>query len=365
MRQGAEYMETVKLPHYSMGEGVLRKIGNVAEKYGKKALVVGGKKALAVSQDSIVTSLKEKGISIIDCLWYGGECTYKNIDTLKTKVEAEGVEVIIGVGGGKALDTAKAAGAKTNVPVITVPTIASTCAAVTCLSVVYTEKGDYEGIIFYDDAPPVYTFISVDIIAKAPTKYLWAGIGDTLSKYYEVDITSRGVRLPHEGAMGKSISKLCVEPLIQYGGKALEDNKKGVSSFELQEVVLNIIITTGIVSLLVGEEYLSASAHGIFYGLTILEEIEKHHLHGEVVAYGVLVLLMLDGQKEEVERLISFYKEISLPTSLKDLNVANDEKILDAVLDKTIMTEDHQKMPYPVTKEMYYEAIQKLEMFHQ
>lgn len=357
-------MLTVKLPQYTIGKNPLVELGNIAEKYGKRVLIIGGRQALEITKATIEESLKEKGLTIVDCLWYGGECSYKNIDIICQKIEANDVELVIGVGGGKALDTAKAAAAKMGIPIITVPTIASTCAATTSLSVVYTEQGDYEAICLYEETPPVHIFISIDILAKAPTKYLWAGIGDTISKYYEVDIASRGARLSHSEAMGKKLSSLCAEPLIQYGTKALEDNKQAIVSFELQEVVLNIIVTTGIVSMLVGEAYVSACAHGLFYGLTILEEIEKHHLHGEVVAYGVLVLLMLDNQQEEVERLISFYKKVELPTSLKDMNIENSKEILDEVLEKAINTEDHAKMPYEVSKEMFYEAIQKLEVLN-
>lgn len=355
-------MLTVKLPQYTIGENVLIELGSIATKYGKRVLIVGRKQALAITKATIEKSLKEKRISMIDCLWYGGECSYKNIEIICEQIKANDADLIIGVGGGKALDTAKASAAKMEIPVITVPTIASTCAATTSLSIIYTDQGDYETIYLYEETPPAHIFISIDILAKAPIKYLWAGIGDTISKYYEVDIASRGARLSHSEAMGKKLSVLCAEPLISYGAKALEDNQQAIVSFELQEVVLNIIITTGIVSMLVGENYVSACAHGLFYGLTILEEIEKYHLHGEVVAYGVLVLLMLDEQYKEVEKLMSFYRKVELPTSLKDMNIENNKEILDGVLDKAVSTEDHQKMPYEVSKDMFYEAIQKVEI---
>ena len=70
-------------------------------------------------------------------------------------------------------------------------------------------------------------------------------------------------------------------------------------------------------------------AHGLFYGFTLLEEIEKNHLHGEVVAYGVLVLLMIDNQMQVVDKLYPFYKSVNLPTCLKDLDVINDRNYLE------------------------------------
>jgi len=163
--------------------------------------------------------------------------------------------------------------------------------------------------------------------------------------------------------MGKSLSIMCVDPLIEYGAKAIEDSKKGVTSFELQEIILNIIITTGIVSMVVGEEHNGACAHGLFNALTYLDHIEKNHLHGEVVSYGVLVMLMLDGQNEELRRLYNFYKDINLPTSLIDLEIINDKEYLNPILEKAVNMEDVAKMPYKVTKDMFLEAIKKLEEF--
>jgi glycerol dehydrogenase-like iron-containing ADH family enzyme len=354
-------MNTMKLPHYTIGGRSLALIGDFCSQYGSRALIIGGKTALAKTKGTVEASLKASGVGIIDFSWYGGECTYKNIDSL-TETASEGqADLIIGIGGGKALDTAKVVAEKASLPLITVPTIASTCAATTLLSVIYTEQGDYDSVCLLNN-PPVHILIDTEIIAKAPSRYLWAGIGDTISKYYEVEITTRGKRLSQSASMGKELSRLCVNPLIEYGVKALKSNDSGEVSFELEEVVLNIIITTGIVSMVVGEEYASACAHGLFYGLTILEQIEKNHLHGEVVAYGVLVLLMIDGQEKELKRLYKFYKSIKLPVSLADIDVTNDKEYLEPVLHKAVNTEDVAKMPYAVTKQMFLEAIEKLEM---
>jgi glycerol dehydrogenase-like iron-containing ADH family enzyme len=360
MRGALKEMNTMKLPQYTIGEKSLSLIGSLCREHGSRVLVIGGRTALEKTREFVEASLKSSGIDSLDFAWYGGECTYGNIQSLSERVLDGQANVIIGIGGGKALDTAKVVAEKASLPLITVPTIASTCAAATLLSVIYTEQGYYDSIFLLNN-PPVHILIDTEIIAKAPSRYLWAGIGDTISKYYEVEITTRGKRLNHSAAMGKALSVMCVDPLIQYGVKALESNERGETSVELEEVVLNIIITTGIVSMVVGEEYASACAHGLFNGLTILEQIEKHHLHGEVVAYGVLVLLMMDGQMEELKRLYGFYKSIKLPTSLEDIEVKNDKQYLDPVLDKAVRTEDVAKMPYKVTKDMFLEAIDKLE----
>lgn len=351
---------TVRLPNYTIGENALLSLGNILKQYGDRVLIVGGKKALDKTKDKIEKYLKEEHFHIIDFMWYGGECTYKNMDTICQRAVNEKAQVIIGVGGGKALDTAKGAADKLGIPVITVPTIAATCAATTPLSIVYSEHGDFDSL-FQLSTPPIHIFMDSSIIAHAPVKYLWAGIGDTIAKYYEVDVLTRGKTLSHGAMMGKELSIMCVEPLIEYGKKALEDSAKGEASFELEQILLNNVISTGIVAMLVGEENNGAAAHGLFYGFTLLEEIEKDHLHGEVVAYGVLVLLMMDHQREAVDKLYPFYKSINLPTCLKEIDVINDRNYLDPVLKKAVDAPDTAKMPYQVTADMLFDAIQRLE----
>ncbi|QUH25808.1 iron-containing alcohol dehydrogenase family protein [Serpentinicella alkaliphila] len=351
---------TVKFPSYTIQEDALLTVGGVIKSYGQRVLIVGGKIALEKAQEKLRKSLDENKLEIVDFMWYGGECTYSNIDKIVEKAKNESVDIIVGVGGGKALDTSKAAAEGAGIPSVTIPTTAATCAATTPLSIIYTEKGDFEALLHLS-SPPVHIFMDSIIIADAPTKYLWAGIGDTIAKYYEVRLTTRGKKLSHSPAMAKELSVMCLEPLLEYGRKALEDSDNKIASYELEQVILNNIISTGIVSMLVGDENNGAIAHGTFYGFTLLEEIEKHHLHGEVVAYGVLLLLAIDKQEEELERLIAFYKEIKLPISLKDLGVKNDRAYLDGVLEKAINAPDMKKVPYIVTKDMLFEAMQKLE----
>jgi len=351
---------TVKFPNYTIGENVIQELGSIAKTYGDRILVVGGEKALKKSRKRIEEAIRESDVNVYDFMWYGGECTYNNMENIKSVAEEKDFNLIIGVGGGKAIDTAKGAAEKLGIPNITIPTIASTCAATTALSVVYTEAGKFDSIYLLDNTP-VHILIDTEIIANSPWKYQWAGVGDTLAKYYEVNLASRNKKLGYSPMLGRQISYLCKEPLIEYGAKALEDNKKHETSFELKEIILSNIVNTGLVSLLVGDENNGAAAHGLFYGMTLLEEIEKNHLHGEVIAYGILVMLMMDKNVEEVKNLIPFYKSIDLPVRLRDIGLTIDDCLDEAFITKALDAPDMKKMPYNVTKEMLLEAIEALE----
>ena len=195
--------------------------------------------------------------------------------------------MVFGVGGGKALDTVKCLCIPDDKPVFAFPTIASNCSACTSVSIMYKEDGTFLKPHFFV-RPVMHTFIDTEIIAKAPSQYMWAGIGDTYAKYYEAMISSRGERLEHFTALGVAVSRMCRDPLIEYGAQALEDHKKGKCTYEVEQVVLAIIVTTGIASIFLTKDYTpdynSGLAHAIFYAMTSYPAIEERHLHGEVVA---------------------------------------------------------------------------------
>lgn len=270
------------------------------------------------------------------------------------------IDFILGVGGGRALDTAKAVADRLNIPIFTVPTIAATCAATTKLSVVYNEQGVFETFYFYD-RPPIHVFIDTEIISQAPIEYLRAGIGDTLAKYYECTFASRGRNLEHNSGLAVAMSKMCAEPLLQYGLKAIQDCKGNHTSFEVEQVILANIVTTGLVSMLIEEDYNGAVAHSVFYGLTTLPHIEEKYLHGDVVGYGVLVQLMMDGQEGEMQKLYHFYKSIGIPTSLKEIEVECIDEVLLPVIENILVQPDMEVVPYKMTGQMILDSMKKLE----
>ena len=207
---------------------------------------------------------------------------------------------------------------------------------------------------------PVHCFIDPEIIVNAPAKYFWAGMGDTMAKHVESVFSSKNDELDFESLYGVTVSDLCYEPILKKGVKAYEDVKNHVVSDEVSDVIKSIIIATGSVSLSVNPDYNSALAHALYYGLTVREWMERKHLHGEIVSYGTLVQLLLDEQYEELRRVYDFNKSVGLPVCLKDLDLEKDDP-LDDVLDATIVNQELDHIPYPITKQMVKETILKLE----
>lgn len=346
--------------NYSIGENPYEEVAAVCSMYGSRILLIGGRKALAAGKERLVSAIAGSNLSIVDTILYGHDCTYETIHKWATYAKECNADMIFGMGGGKALDTAKGAADEAGLPVFTFPTIAATCAATTALSVVYKEDGSFDSFDYFDK-PARHCFIDLSIIAKAPDRYLQAGMGDTIGKFFECHFSARGDKLTHSSALGREISNMCYAPLLEYGVEALKDCKEEKVSVSLEQAVLANIVSTGMVSLMVLDDYNCAIAHSVYYGLVLLPGFEEKYLHGNVVAYGVLVQLAVDKDLEEAKRLKAFLQELEIPTTLKEMQVPVDRKYLQAVLTETVTGPDMEHIPYPVTEEMVFEAMKVIE----
>lgn len=354
---------SVFLPSYSVGVNCYDEIPYVIRKYGSKVVVIGGKTAIEKSKIELLNSIKDSNVEILDFIWYGGNSTYENVEKLKNNITVQKADMLFAVGGGRACDTVKTLSDMIDKPFFTFPTLGSNCSATTAISVMYNEDGSFKDY-YYMKQPSYHTFINTKIIADSPSKLLWAGIGDALSKECEVLFASREKFMYHTPLMGTCISKICTDPLIQYGKKAIEDCKENTPSFELEQVALDIIVSTGIVSNFATHEaqkdpkddyyYNSSLAHCVYYGSSLIKACEKH-LHGEIVSFGVLCLLTYDNQIEERDRIMAFNKSIGLPVTLSDISLTEDD--LHIIGEKAVTSIEWRYLPGDPTVEKFINAI--------
>ena len=353
--------QQVVLPSYIVGENALAQSAQALSRYGRRALIIGGNKALAAAGRSLNAAVAAAGLDIVSQEWYGGECTYEHMERLARIARAQQAELILGVGGGKALDTAKGCAHMTGLPVITVPTIASTCAAVTAISVVYDSRGVFIESMFHD-ASPACAIIDLGVIAAAPACYLRAGIGDAMAKHVECTLASRGQSLNHSSGMAVALSSMTFEPHLTYGERAMEDAQRHVPSEALGQVVLANIVSTGMVSLLVDEVYNGAIAHALFYGMTKIPGFEARVLHGDAVGYGILVQEMIDGQLERFDRVRALLSRIGIPVTFAQMGYRWTEDLLACVVPAALEAlQNARVMPYEVTPAMLREGILAVE----
>jgi glycerol dehydrogenase len=295
---------------------------------------------------------------------FNGECSHSEINRLRDIYQRHKCRVTVGVGGGKALDTAKGVAYYEKTPVITVPTIASTDSPTSAISVVYTDGHVFQENLLMSRNPEL-VLVDTDIIMHAPVRFLVAGMGDALSTYFEA---MANVSSKHQNFAGGiftntsvAMAKLCYEILMRDGLKAKRSAEMKVLSQELENVIEANILLSG-----VGFESNGlACAHSIYNSLTILPQC--HHLyHGELVAFGTIVQLILEQSPEsEVAGIIEFCLSVGLPVTVSDLSEKelSGEEIMRVAESACRPGTFMESEPFSVTPDMVYQAICKADAF--
>lgn len=273
-------------------------------------------------------------------------------------------KVIIGIGGGSVMDSAKALADRLGLPVVLIPTIAATCAAWTPLSVWYNADGGNVGYEIFRQSNHL-VLVEPEIILQAPAEYLLAGIGDTLAKWYEARVL-----LPDEQAdsvpyLAKTALKMAEglrDLLFNDSADALRDQQRGQLTPRVISVVDAIIAGGGLIGGL-GERFTRvAAAHAVHNGLTVLPQTHSI-LHGIKVAYGILVQSALLNQQQDIRQLLHFYHQLRLPVTLADLGVdLSDREAMDRVIAHTLREKETiHLLPVKVTAETLYQAMVAIE----
>ena len=297
--------------------------------------------------------------------YFKGECCFEEIKRIEDIAIGCKADAIVGVGGGKLIDTVKAAGYNAGVKIINVPTVAATCAAWSSHSAVYTEDGiAYEYYSIHRN--PDMVFVDKKILLESPIRYTIAGIADTLAKWIETNAFTRETKIRNtETEIAICLAKKSYNEIIAYGEKAVDDISKGIFSREADMMFTHIIFTAGLVGGIGGAACRAVAAHAVNNGFTVLKNKYKNSLHGEAVAFGNIVQMILDKDEEDkIRELTDFYKKLNIPYNLEMLGYGKlkDEE-LEKVINKALYKGDTiWNLPYKVSFEMLYNAIKKADL---
>lgn len=342
---------------YVQGKDALLEMKRHVEMLGNSYYIVGSRTALKMTKGKIEESFKGSGTNLF-FEQFGGQSSMDEIGRIRKLINENSCNVIVGVGGGRVIDTAKAAAYYEKLPVVIIPTVAATNAPCTALSVIYTNEGEFDKYLFYPKNPDV-VIVDTAVIAKAPVRFFVAGLGDALGTFFEARACVRtdSLNLDGEGITesGYCLAKLCYEKIISDGYKAKLAIEKGVVTPAVEKAVEATTYLSGVGAANSG----LAAAHSIYNGFTVLEECEST-MHGEIVAFGTLVQLILeDAPIEEIEDVIDFCLSVGLPTTLKQIGVSeiNHDKLMKAAKASCASGESIHNMVGDVTPEQLYNAI--------
>ena len=339
------------------GDRILEQAGNAIARLGNRPLIVGGDRTLKATLPRLQSVLEAQELEF-STTNYGSDCSEAGLTTMREAAKAHRADLIIGVGGGKALDAAKLLAYQCHLPVVTIPTSAATCAAWTALSNVYSEEGAFLYDVSLENCPDLL-LLDYDLIATAPTYTLVAGIGDAIAKWYEASVSS-----------GNSEQTLIVSAVQQ--ARVLRDILFQKSAAALQspgsavwkEVVDATVLLAGVIGGLGGAECRTVAAHAVHNGLTHLPVHSS--IHGEKVAFGILVQLRLEEMVQgnqlaatSRQQLLKFYTEIGLPQKLSDLGLENVSlKELEQAAELALLPKsDIHRLPFKVAIEQLLAAM--------
>lgn len=304
------------------GQTAIAQAGDAIARLGNRPLIVGGHASLATVEPFLQPVLAQHQLQSSQAD-YGHDCSEASLANLREAVKTHKADLIIGAGGGKALDAAKLLAHQSQLPIITIPTSAATCAAWTALSNIYSDAGGFLYDVSLSQCPDLL-ILDYGLIQTAPERTLVAGIGDAIAKWYEASVSS-----------GHSEQTFLIAAVQQ--ARVLRDLLFQKSTVALQQpgsdtwrdVVDATVLLAGVIGGIGGAQCRTVAAHAVHNGLT---HIPATHgiLHGEKVAYGILVQLrleeMIPGNQLAAtarQQLLKFYSEIGLPQTLSDLGLAD------------------------------------------
>lgn len=307
---------------YIQGKGVLKSLGEHIEIIGQKPLILSDSIVWDITKPDVQESLTTKEIAY-HFVEFNGEASRNEVERIIAEGKTNNIDFVIGIGGGKILDTAKAVADGLDTRIVIVPSTASTDAPTSALSVIYTDKGAFESYMFFNKNPDL-VLVDTNVIANAPPRLFASGIADAMATWIEARATIRSDSSAMAGGKitiaAKAIAKACEQTLFDYGVPAYKAVQKGLVTKHVEAVVEANTLLSG----LGFESGGLAGAHAIHNGFTVLEG-EIHNLtHGEKVAYGTLVQLVLElHDEEELQKYIDFYRDLDLPTTLKEMHLDN------------------------------------------
>lgn len=337
---------------YIQGDGAIQTLGKELGRFGRKALVISDPYVYDELLPGFLPELERE--MEIQLERFTGECSDEEIGRL-----AQGTaDVVVGIGGGKSLDTAKAVGHQLGRPVAIVPTLASTDAPCSALSVIYTPEGEFKRYLFLPQNPAL-VLVDTGIIAQAPVRFLVSGMGDALATMFEAESCRQRFAANMTGKVGSmtaySLARLCYETLLEYGLSA----KLACEAHVVTPALEHIVEANTLLSGLGFESGGLAAAHAIHNGMTVAQGTHGF-FHGEKVAFGTLASLFLTDQEADViDEVYGFCERIGLPITLAGIGLgeASDQELMAIAEAACAEGETIYNEPRPVDAKTVYAAI--------
>jgi glycerol dehydrogenase len=306
---------------YVQGRDLLREAGTHLGKLGRKPLLLWDARVKSLLGERLLPGCKAAALEIVD-VEFRGDSTKAEAARVAQIAKEQAAEMIVGVGGGKTLDTAKAAAASAGLKMVSCPTVASTDSPTSSYTVWYDEHGVCQGFESWAVNPDL-VLVDSQVIAEAPVRAFVAGMGDALSTWVEAEVVystgSQNLAGGRATLVAMAIARLGYDTLMKYGLEA----KRAVEQKAVTPAVEKVIEANILMSGLGFESCGVATAHMIANSLPGFPECHGL-MHGEEVAFGIISQLCLDEKMPtaETHRLVDFMVAVGLPVTFAEIGLA-------------------------------------------
>lgn len=348
---------------YIQKEGAINDLNGFVASFGGNGMLILTEGSYERYGKAMEDSAQNSAITLSHVI-IGRETTQSEIDAAAEAIRTAEATVVVGIGGGKALDTARAAAEVCRCALIIIPTVASNDAPCSALSIIHDEEGNVLELRVMHRNPDI-VLVDTGILIHAPERLLVAGMGDALATHFEAEACHLSGASTLAGAQSSDIAlnlaALCYDTLIAYGSAALRACETGLVNDDFERVVQACIFMSG-----VGFESGGvAGAHAINDGFSACPEA-AHLYHGEIVGFGTLSMLMLQKAEEEtVNEVAGFMKEVGLPMTFAQLGIEPTEAFLMKVADTACTKSVMGNMPFEVTPADVIRAMLKADLVGQ
>ncbi|MBR0597852.1 glycerol dehydrogenase [Sinanaerobacter chloroacetimidivorans] len=345
---------------YLQGRNLIENISSHINVLGSKFAIICDEVVLQIIEEKINTSFSNNK-NMHGFILFRGESTQIEAERIASVVIEKGYQVIVGIGGGKTIDTAKLAANILGLPLAVIPTVASSDAPCSAMSVIYDEDGTFI-ISSKMKRNPDMVLVDTEIISKAPVRTLVAGMGDAYATYYEARACRQSGAKNFSGGTATEaaydMAALCRKLLLEYGEQAKESTEKKEWSTALERIVEANIYLSGVGF----ENNGCAIAHAVYSGMTsILKPFPV--FHGEAVAFGTIVQLIAEGayksNQNELDETIRFYQRVGLPLTFGQMgiDIPTDKQIYSIAEATCTKSKNAYNMPFHVDSKTIFNAL--------
>lgn len=286
------------------------------------ALLIGGETALSVAEEPLSNAIRAAGLAHRGTVRGVDRCSRETVSDCVGRGAPGGETLVVGVGGGHALDAATITAIELDAPLVTVPTVASTDAPCSSIAALYDhETGAYEGIVQRDRNPDLVV-VDTEVLAAAPPRFLRYGMADALATVFEARAVARtpaaetvaGGR-PSDAAL--AVAERCYDNVRAHGVDAVAAAERDAVTPAFGTIVETNTLLSG-----VGFENGGlAAAHAYQEGFT---RAGVDAPHGVAVAVGLLAQLVLEGRDDALADLLGVYVDLGIDADIEEVDLDGD-----------------------------------------